>query len=87
MEEITSYGSEIRQIERFYEQVTGSPDQVILAIVDKETDQYVGNVKLVPINWVQRKATFGILIGDKQFWGKGIGTKATRLMVEYGFFG
>ena len=74
------------ELERFYEQVTGSPDQVILAIVDKETDQHIGNVKLGPINWVHRKATFGILIGDKQFWGKGIGVEVTRLMVEYGFF-
>jgi len=74
------------ELEKFYEQVTRSPDQIILAIVDKETDQHIGNVKLGPINWVHRKATFGILLGDKQFWGRGIGTEATRLMVEYGFF-
>lgn len=34
------------ELERFYKQVTKSPDQVILAIVDKETDQHIGNVKL-----------------------------------------
>jgi RimJ/RimL family protein N-acetyltransferase len=72
-------------LEEFYEQATKSPDQVILAIIDKETDQHIGNVKLGPINWVHRKATFGILIGDKQLWGRGIGTEATRLMVGYGF--
>ena len=74
------------ELEKFYEQVTGSRDQVILAIVDKEKDQHIGNVKLGPINWLHRKATFGILIGEKEFWGKGIGEEATRLMVEYGFF-
>jgi RimJ/RimL family protein N-acetyltransferase len=74
------------ELEKFYQQVTNSRDQVILAIVDNETHQHIGNVKLGPINWVHRKATFGILIGDKQFWGRGIGEEATRLMIEYGFF-
>ena len=74
------------ELEKFYQQVTGSPDHIILAIVDKEADQHIGNVKLGPINWIHRKATFGILIGDKRFWRRGIGTEVTRLMVEYGFF-
>ena len=74
------------ELERFYEQATGSSNQVVLAIVDRETDQHIGNVKLGPINWVHRKATLGILVGGREFWRKGIGTEATRLMVEYGFF-
>jgi ribosomal-protein-alanine N-acetyltransferase len=73
------------KLEKFYEQVTGSTDQVILAIVDRETDRHIGNVKLGPINWVHRKAVFGILVGEQEFWGKGIGVEATRLIVEYGF--
>ncbi|MCI0577819.1 MAG: GNAT family N-acetyltransferase [Chloroflexi bacterium] len=74
------------ELEQFYQQVTGSRDQVILAIVDKESDRHIGNVKLGPIHWVHRRATFGILVGEKQFWHKGVGTEATRLMVAYGFF-
>jgi ribosomal-protein-alanine N-acetyltransferase len=73
-------------LEKFFRQVTASRDQVMLAIVNKETDQHIGNVKLGPINWVHRKATFGILVGDKQFWNAGIGTEATQLTVEYAFF-
>lgn len=74
-----------RDLDRFYNQVIGSPNQIVLAIADKETKQHIGNVKLGQIDWVHRRATFGILIGDKQFWGKGIGTEATQLMVEYAF--
>jgi RimJ/RimL family protein N-acetyltransferase len=74
------------ELERFYEQSSGSQKQVILAIVDKQTDQHVGNVKLGPLDWLHRRATFGILLGDKQVWGRGIGTEATLLMVEYGFY-
>lgn len=74
------------ELEKFYEQVTVNHSQILLAIADKETDQHIGNVKLGPIDWIHRKATLGILIGDKQFWGRKIGTEATRLIVEYGFF-
>lgn len=73
-------------LKKFYDQTVGSPSQVILAVADRETDQHIGNVKLGPIDWVHRKATFGILIGEQEFWGRKIGTEATRLMVEYGFY-
>lgn len=71
---------------RFYDGTVGNPNQVTLAIVVHSCHSHIGNVKLGPINWVYRKATFGILIGDKSWWNKGVGTRATRLMVEYGFF-
>lgn len=76
----------IDELEKFFEQVSGSREQVILAIADKKTDEHIGNIKLGPINWVHRKATLGILIGEKHCWGQGMATDATRLMVEYGFF-
>ena len=28
---------------------------------------------------------FGLLIGEKECWGKGYGTETTRLMLDYGF--
>ena len=74
------------ELDTFYETVTKSHDQVIMAIVDKETNNHIGNVKLGPINWIHRKGIIGILVGEKQFWGEGIGAEATRLIVEYGFF-
>ena len=74
-----------QDLERFFESVTGSRSQVILAIVDKKSDRHIGNVKLGPIDWVHRRAVFGILIGEKKFWGRGIGQEVTHLAVEYAF--
>jgi [ribosomal protein S5]-alanine N-acetyltransferase len=75
-----------KHLENYYEQVAISPNNVMLAIIDKVSDQHIGNIKLGPINWVHRKATLGILIGENSFWGKGIASEATHLMIEYGFF-
>ena len=74
-----------QDLELFYEEVTGSRNQVILAIVEVKWDRHIGNVKLGPIHWIHQSATLGILVGEKKLWGKGIGIEATRLMVEYGF--
>jgi len=79
-----TFPSSVQDLVRFYETATASRD-VMLAIIDKKSGQHIGNLKLGPINWVHRRATFGLLIGDKRFWGKGIGMEVTRLAVEYAF--
>jgi|HubBroStandDraft_6_1064221.scaffolds.fasta_scaffold141215_3 ribosomal-protein-alanine N-acetyltransferase len=83
--EVGTFPTTNRDLEKFYDEVTGSRNQVILGVVDKKSGQHIGNVKLGPIHWIHRCATFGIIIGDKKFWGRGAGLEATTLMVEYGF--
>jgi len=74
-----------KELDAFYEALQGSRNEVILAIADAKSNEHIGNVKLGPISWIHRKATLGILVGERNCWGKGIGTEAVRLMVEYGF--
>ena len=83
--ETGTFPSTSEDLDNYYRSVTASRNDVILAVEDKKSGQHIGNVKLGPIHWVHRCATFGILIGDKSFWGKGVGLEATRLTVEYGF--
>jgi len=73
------------KLEDYYDHFEGAPDIRFLAVVEKNSNLHIGNVKLEPINWVHRTTVFGILIGDKSKWGKGYGTEATRLAVEYAF--
>lgn len=48
-------------------------------------DHLVGFVELGLIDHEQQRAAIGIAIGDKQVWGRGIGTTALRLILDYGF--
>jgi len=57
----------------------------IMAIVEKETNKSIGICGLHNKNEVHRTATFGIFIGDKSYWGHGIGTEATLLILDYAF--
>ena len=62
-----------------------SESDLSLAIVLKETDRHIGNVGLHQIDFANRKAEFGILIGEPDVWDQGYGTEATRLMLSHGF--
>ncbi len=47
--------------------------------------QLIGNVGLHRVNWTNSHCTFGIVIGEQAFWGKGYGTKATRAALRFAF--
>jgi len=58
---------------------------VILAIVDKDTNKAIGFCGLHERNEVHRTAILGITIGDKSYWGHGIGMEATNLLLDFAF--
>lgn len=62
-----------------------NPDEVLLVIEDLVAGRLIGHVGLYKIDRVAKKAEYGILIADDNSRGKGYGTKATSLMVEYAF--
>lgn len=45
----------------------------------------IGSCGIHDISWKDRVGEVGILIGEKNYWGKGYGTEAMRLLVRYGF--
>ena len=55
------------------------------AIVDNDTKQHLGNIKIGNINPYHKNADVGLIIGRKEFWGKGIATEAIRLCVGFAF--
>ena len=57
----------------------------IFAIIDIKKDELIGNCSLFDIDHLNMKAEFGIFIGNKTYWGKGYGTEATMLILDYGF--
>lgn len=54
-------------------------------IYERDTLRPIGTTGLRDINHQHRTAVFGILIGEKDCWGKGYGTETARLMLDYGF--
>ncbi|NMB61183.1 MAG: GNAT family N-acetyltransferase [Chloroflexi bacterium] len=46
----------------------------------------IGDISFVAVDQQARNAEVGLFIGEKEFWGKGIGTQTLALMLDYGFF-
>jgi len=57
----------------------------IFAIIDSQTDTLIGNCGLHDLNSIDRKTVFGIFLGNKDYWGRGYGTEATCLLLDYAF--
>ena len=57
----------------------------ILVMVHRELRRAIGTVGLHGISGSNRKAVFGIQIGEKEFWNQGLGLEATELMLEIAF--
>lgn len=56
-----------------------------LAVCLIDGGRYIGNVSITNINLANRSGISNILIGDHSCWGRGIGTEAYRLLLEYAF--
>lgn len=58
---------------------------VQMMIVESATEMPVGSVYVRDIDRAHNKAEYGIFIGEESARGKGYGTAAARLMIEYCF--
>ena len=70
---------------RFVASASSREDSLVLAIVTRDGDRHIGNASLDSIHRINRSATFGILIGDRGDWGKGIGREVGRMLLDHGF--
>ncbi len=79
------YPNSMERLSEFVKSKIGDEYNVFLAIVLKEGDRHIGNIKLGPINFIHRFADVALIIGEKDCWGKGYAAEAIRLMADYAF--
>ena len=72
--------------ERAYlENATKDPNNYQFAIVLREENRLLGNIGLVDLNQIHRRATLGLFIGQAEDRSKGYGAEAIKLLLGYGF--
>jgi RimJ/RimL family protein N-acetyltransferase len=59
-------------------------DDVIFAI-DTLDGEFIGSLGIHEVNWIDRTAVTGAMIGEKKYWGKGYGTDAKLQLIHYAF--
>ncbi len=72
-------------LEQTFLEANSSPNDIVFSVIEKKKKLFIGTTGLYLINWVARRAQFRILLGETKYFGKGYGTEATKLVVDYGF--
>ncbi len=60
---------------------------ITFTLYERATARPIGLSYLFNIDYFSQTAEYGIVIGEKDCWGKGYGSEATRLMLDFGFTG
>lgn len=71
--------------EQWLSTVNQSPGDLVLGIALRAGERLIGACGLHRIDYRNRHAELGIVIGDPSEWGKGYGTEAVRLLVGHAF--
>jgi len=71
--------------EEWLERTLKSSGDHVFVIVAKEANKAIGTVGIHSINWRNRNATTGLVIGEKDCWEQGYGTEVARLVGDFAF--
>jgi len=82
---LTTKSATTSGLKKYIKEKNKDPNCLFFGIFFKKNKKHIGNIKLEPINFKDYEATIGIMIGDKDYWGRGIGTEAIRLLTNYAF--
>lgn len=78
----------LRQEKEWMEKIGKDDKNIHLAVEAVESGGkriLIGAMGIHRINWVDRNAYTGAMIGNKDYWGKGYGTDAKMSLIEYAF--
>jgi len=76
----------IEETEEFVNQkILKSRSSKCYIIVEKKSNKPIGITSLINIDYKNRNAECIIDIGEKEAWGKGYGSEAMKLLLDFGF--
>jgi RimJ/RimL family protein N-acetyltransferase len=73
------------EIERFFTSRALGPESLSLAVHLRDSNRLIGTCALSQLDHENGSALYHITIGEKDCWGRGYGTEATRLMLDHAF--
>jgi [ribosomal protein S5]-alanine N-acetyltransferase len=77
---------DVAALERFIGRMNDSTDNLLLGLFPAtDPERHIGNIKLGPIDSRHAVAAIGVLIGAKDFWGRGLAGEAVAAVAELGF--
>jgi RimJ/RimL family protein N-acetyltransferase len=72
-------------VKDWYSTRAGQDDRIDLAIIERSTGEWAGEVVLNDLDSDNLSCGFRIMLAQPRFFGRGLGTEATRLMLAHAF--
>jgi RimJ/RimL family protein N-acetyltransferase len=79
------YPFTLEEENRWFEKISASNDNYSFAVETLEGGQYIGGCGVNGLDRKNSVAVVGIFIGDKNYWGKGYGTDAMKVLLKFIF--
>lgn len=81
----TPYPMTLHEEEKWLESITTASDTYKFAIETIEKNEFIGGCSINSVDWKNSVATIGIFIGCKEYRGRGYGTDAMRVLMDFIF--
>ena len=74
-----------KDLDAYYERLTQDKSRIWFTIVLKKDNRIIGETGLLRMFHLWRNTDLSIILGEKDTWGKGYGTEAIMLLLDYAF--
>ncbi len=74
-----------KEIEKWYAELLNNKKDIALGIFLKPSNELIGYAGICDISTTNKSGEYYIFIGEKKYWGKGIGTEVTKQILKIGF--
>lgn len=79
------HASSLEKAQADFEAWINKPDENSAWFAIEADGKYIGDCCLMNLNHRHGNLELGIVIGDRDYWGRGYGREATQMLLTYGF--
>ena len=83
--EIRYSSYDFKNLESYVSSFVNDDTKFLFGIFNVNDNKHIGNATIYDINYKTGTFDIGYLIGEKYFWGKGVGNIVCLLLMEFGF--
>lgn len=85
IEKLRAYVAGLDRTKTVFLGIYFSDSNTTLDRINKSKMRFVGTLKIYDIDFESKKASIGIMVGERTLWGKGIASEAISLACDYCF--
>ena len=79
------YPTSLKELKNYIRSAAQNKNELAFAICWKRSRVHIGNIKIESFDMISRTCGLGIIIGEKKYWGRGVGEEACSMMIDYAF--